>query len=114
MTMPTNEALALRDAAYETGVVDERMGRAAVPDDRDPGYTDTYSLDFNGYVVVSRPFTRVRADEVVSGDLLILDSGLSRVTHVTPCRLDNGVTVVHITGPTNIVRADYEIVTVLR
>jgi hypothetical protein len=43
--MTRDEALALRDAAYATGVVDERMGRASIPDDREPGYTDTYPLD---------------------------------------------------------------------
>lgn len=110
--MSTDDALTLRDAAYQTGVVDERMGRATIPDDR--GYTDTYPLDDNGWAAVSRPFMRIRADQVCQGDLLILDSGLSRVTYVYPYTLDNGVTVVHITGPTNIVRATHEVVTVLR
>jgi hypothetical protein len=32
--MSLDESLALRDAAYATGVVDERLGRAAIPDDR--------------------------------------------------------------------------------
>lgn len=77
-------------------------------------YSDDYPLDYNGYAVVSRPFIRIRADEIQPRDLLILDSGLSRVTAVTHHRLDNAVTVVHVTGPTNVVRATHEIVTVLR
>ena len=80
----------------------------------DRAYTESYPLDFNGYVAVSRPFIRIPASEVRRGDLLILDSGLSKVSYVTPYTLDNGVAVVHIQGPTNVVRADYETVTVLR
>lgn len=84
-------------------------------------YTDTYPLDFNGYVTVSRPFERITADEVQAGDLLVLDSGLSRVTAVTEYNVGaaNGDRllnwpILHIAGATNIIRFPHEVVTVLR
>ncbi len=73
-------------------------------------------LDFNGYVTVAKPATRIPAIEVRPGDILILDSYVSRVNTVD--RIDvqppYGAWACWIKGDINIIRFGHELVSVLR
>jgi hypothetical protein len=76
--------------------------------------TNTYPVDFNGYVVVARPLLKITANQVKAGDLVITDGYISKIHSVNSVAIAGHGDGIELNGELNMIRFPHEIVTVLR
>jgi hypothetical protein len=72
-------------------------------------------MDFNGYAPVARPAIRLTAAEVQVGDILLLDSFVTKVTAIEKkILMAPSWYALHIQGSYSIIRFPHETLSVIR